>query len=133
MKSSSARVIGIVFLLILNCCAEAPIKSESQSIILQYSIESVRKASIDALVIIGARIEKINDTYIEGFVKDRIAVPMSIRGNRVVIWMESLEPNKTKVYVDTANVGGLFEKSDGHDRIINIIRNILPESCTINI
>jgi hypothetical protein len=64
--------------------------------------EDVRKAAANALVVLGFDVQKNEPLYLQGYKPRKVGLVVGSGGETVGIWLESLEPSRTRVRIDTA-------------------------------
>lgn len=102
-------------------CASPAIKDATGNI-LQQPIKQVHQAAVDALVVTGFDIEKQEPKYIEGFRPRKIGLIVGSGGETVGVWLDELEPNKTRISVDTAkSTLGILGQKNWDTEIMNEI------------
>ena len=65
-------------------------------------VADVHKAAVNALVVTGFDVEKDAPLYVQGFKPRKIGLVVGSGGETVGIWLESLDPARTRVRINTA-------------------------------
>jgi len=94
--------ITLMALALVVGCATPVAKDDTHANIFQKPIKMVHQAAQDALIVNGFDIEKLESNYIEGFRPRKIGFIVGSGGETIGVWLNELEPNKTRVKVDTA-------------------------------
>jgi hypothetical protein len=109
-------------------CSTTPTKPEVEGIVFPSTIDEVKKAAEDALVVTGFDIEKSESQYIEGFRPRKLGFFVGSGGETVGVWLESLEPSRTRAIVKTAkSLVGYVGQKNWDDEIIAEMKNILKK------
>ena len=98
-------VTAILFIsaVMLVGCASTPKKPvETSGVVFQQPVEQTRKASVDALVVLGFDVKKKEGFYTEGYRPRKVGVFVGSGGETVGIWLEPLGQDQTRVLVKTA-------------------------------
>jgi len=101
------RRMAVAFVLLLGVqalagCASTPTMPSVEGVIFQTPVDVVQKAGVDALVVTGFDVQRVEPLYIEGFRPRKIGLLVGSGGETVGIWLENLGPSQTRVRVDTA-------------------------------
>jgi hypothetical protein len=91
-----------IALLLAAGCAATPVMPEGEGVVFAQPADVIAKAAVDALVVHGFDIEKKEPLYIEGFRPRKIGFFVGSGGETVGIWLQPLEPSRTRVQVKTA-------------------------------
>ena len=124
------KALTAVFLLLglqaLAGCSSTPVQPEMEGVVFESPTEVVQKAGIDALVVTGFDVEKVEPLYIEGFRPRKIGLLVGSGGETVGIWLENLGPSKTRVRVDTAKsfVGIVGQKNWNTEVLAEMIKTL---------
>jgi hypothetical protein len=112
----------------LQGCASRPIKQEDTSLIFPNSIEMLKEAAVDALRVYGFKIQKEEPSYIEGIRPQKWGFFVGSGGETAGVWLEALEQQKTRVYVDTAkSAAGILGQKNWSSEIMQEIRRNLKQ------
>jgi hypothetical protein len=83
-------------------CTAVPMKPESEGSVFQSRAETVHKAAVDALVVLGFDITKSEPLYLEGYRPRNWGFFSSSGGETCGIWLTSLDVTRTSVFINTA-------------------------------
>lgn len=117
-----------VALLLAAGCAATPVKPEAEGVVFAQPADVVAKAAVDALVVHGFDVEKKEPFYIEGFRPRKIGFFVGSGGETLGIWLQPLEPSKTRVQVKTAlSVVGIVGQRDWDEEILAEMKKVLAK------
>lgn len=105
MRTINIGMIVLMLLLVvvvLAGCAATPTRPEGEGVIFQKPVDVVQKAAVDAIVVMGFDVKKSDALYVEGYRPRKIGIVVGSGGETIGVWLESLEPSKTRVHVSTA-------------------------------
>jgi hypothetical protein len=127
-KKSILMVIAMLLfvVVVLVGCAATPTRPETEGLIFQKPVDVVQKAAVDAIVIMGFNVKKSDPLYVEGFRPRKVGLFVGSGGETVGIWLEPLEPSKTRVRVSTAKslVGIVGQKNWDADILAEIEKTL---------
>lgn len=119
------RIKGLIFTLLISpilwTCGTAPAKSNPEMVgnIFELPVEKVLKAGKDALFAIQCDTRVTESLYLECHRPFNSGLLVKPGGETVSIYFESLAPNKTQVYVNTAKTSlGYLAQSNWDDEVI---------------
>jgi hypothetical protein len=115
--------------IVLAGCTAVPIKPESEGSVFQNSAETVHKAAVDALVVLGFDITKSEPSYVEGYRPRNWGFFSSSGGETCGIWLESLNATRTSVRVNTATTSfGRIGQKNWNGDILSLLNKTLGKS-----
>jgi len=116
-------LVGLAF----SACSTGSslVKSESNSLTLEYPVRQAREIVLGVLTVYNAQIEKADDFLIKGFISERGSEGTYWAiGHRVAVWLEPLTGDRTKIYVDTGVRGRFFLLKGNPKLTTNILYSI---------
>ncbi len=116
----SGILLWISLALIGGCASTPAIKDATFGAVFQQPVEPVKKAAVDALVVIGFDITKQEPMYIEGFRPRKMGLFVGSGGETVGVWLTAQGSGQTKVKVDTAkSLIGIVGQRNWEPEILN--------------
>ncbi len=125
IAKTSLIILSLLTIIVQTGCSESPVKSTEQSFIVKKSLNDTHNAIIDYFIFRNYRVDVNASTHIETFLPDRrTEAQYGDWGNRVHVWLETIEATKTLVQVDVTSQGAIWN-SNNDAKVINSLERYL--------
>jgi hypothetical protein len=122
------QTLAIVVLAgLLTACASTPNKEKARAgEVFDHSLEVTHAAAVDALSVLGFKIEKEEPRYLEGSRPHKVGLVVGSGGETIGVWLDPVAENRTEVRVKTTKsfVGMAGQKSWDREVIAEIIMSL---------
>ncbi len=129
--SSLIRAVPVFLaVMVLAGCASTPEQeAREQQYLFESSLDDTKRAAVEALTVLGFKIEEETPSYIRGPRPHQVGLFVGSGGETVGIWLEPASAGKTGVKVDTAkSFVGYVGQKDWDTEIIAEMRKSLAGS-----